>query len=87
MINYGKVKSTERPEAIVVDEYSVWLHKDITEISENVGTESEFTGFEFTMIKYDKNEYIRIQTETNTALQQQITDTELALCEVYEMLS
>lgn len=87
MIDYGRVKSTEKPEPIVVDEYSVWLHKDITEISENADTESEFTGFEFTMLQYDKNEYIRKQAETNEALQQQITDTELALCEVYEMLS
>lgn len=87
MIEYGKVRSTVKPEPTIIDDYSVWVHKNITEVSENIGTDAEFVGFEFDMVQYDKNEFILMQSTANAALQQQITDTELALCEVYEMLS
>ena len=76
MVDYGKVRSTVKPEPIVIDEFSVWQHTDIQEISENVGEENEFVGYEF----------ILQQATDNAALQQQITDTQLALCEVYELM-
>lgn len=87
MTDYGKVRSTEKPERIVVDDYSVWVHTDIREISENIGEENEFAGYEFNMIQYDKNEFIKAQTSENAELSQQITDMQLALCEVYETIS
>ena len=87
MIDYGKTRSTEKPEHIVVDDYSVWVHTDIKEILENIGEENEFVGYEFNMIQYDKNEFIKAQTSENAELSQQITDIQLALCEVYEVMS
>ena len=86
MTNYGKVRSTVKPESIVIDEFSVWKHTDIQEVSENVGTDEEFVGYEYNMIQYTKDEFILNQTKENETLQQQITDTQLALCEVYEQL-
>lgn len=84
MINHGKVRSTIKPESMVIDEYSVWIHEDIQEIevSNEQNDESEtktHIEYEYTMIQYDKNEYIMNQA-------QQITDTEMALCEIYESL-
>ncbi len=84
MINHGKVRSTIKPESMVIDEYSVWIHEDIQEIevSNEPNDESEtktHIEYEYTMIQYDKNEYIMNQA-------QQITDTEMALCEIYESL-
>lgn len=87
MVDYGKVRSTVKPEPIVIDEFSVWQHTDIQEIYENVGEENEFVGYEFNMVQYDKNEFILKQAEENSALSQQITDTQLALCEVYELMA
>lgn len=58
MVDYGRVRSTVKPEPIVIDEFSVWQHTDIQEISENVGEENEFMGYEFTMIQYSKDEFI-----------------------------
>ena len=72
--------------SIVIDEFSVWQHTDIQEISENVGEENEFVGYEFNMVQYSKDEFILQQATDNAALQQQITDTQLALCEVYELM-
>lgn len=86
MVDYGKVRSTVKPEAIVIDEFSVWQHTNIQKISENVGEENEFVGYEFNMVQYSKDEFILQQATDNAALQQQITDTQLALCEVYEMM-
>lgn len=86
MVDYGKVRSTVKPESIVIDDYSVWQHTDIQEVSENVGEENEFIGFEFNMVQYTKDEFILQQAAENTSLSQQVTDMQLALCEVYEMI-
>ena len=86
MVDYGKVRSAVKPESIVIDDYSVWQHTDIQEISENVGEENEFKGFEFNMVQYTKDEFILQQAAENTSLSQQVTDMQLALCEVYEMI-
>lgn len=86
MVDYGRVKSTVKPEPIVIDEFSVWQHTDIQEVSENIGAENEFIGYEYNMIQYTKDEFILMQSERNAELFQQITDTQLALCEVYELM-
>ena len=83
MKEYGKVRSTVQPEPMVVDEVSVWVHSNITPVEEAVGEET-FGGFEYDMIQYEKDEYIRIMAENNQSLEVQLTDTQLALCEIYE---
>lgn len=87
MVDYGRVRSTVKPEPIVIDEFSVWECTNIQEVSENVGEEDEFVGYEFNMIQYTKDEFILNQVAENASLSQQITDTQLALCEVYELMA
>ena len=79
MVDYGKVRSTVKPESIVIDDFSVWQHTNIQEVSENVGEENEFKGFEFNMIQYTKDEFILQQAAENVSLSQQVTDMQLAL--------
>lgn len=86
MINHDRIRSTVKPEPIVIDEFSVWRYTNIQEISEYIGEENEFIGYEFNMVQYDKDEFILQQTAENANLQQQIIDTQLALCEVYELM-
>lgn len=86
MVDYGKVRSTIKPESVVIDDYSVWENTNIEAVSENAGTETEFNGFEYNMVQYDKNEYILKQAQTNAELSDQLTETQLALCDVYEMI-
>jgi hypothetical protein len=62
MIDYGKVRSTVAPEPMVIDEFSVWVHSNITPVEEDNGEET-FVGFEYDMVQYDKDEYIKIITE------------------------
>lgn len=38
----------------------------------------------FNEIQYDKDEYIELLANKNTELENGLTDTQLALCEIYE---
>ena len=87
MIDYGTTKSTVKPEPLKIDEFSVWVCSNITPITEtNPDGEHEFNGFEFDMVQYDKDEYIRLMNEKTALVEQQLTYTQLALVEVYEMI-
>ena len=83
MIEHGKVRSTVQPAPMVVDEVSVWIHSNITPVEETIGEET-FSGFEYDMVQYKKDEYIRIMAEKNQTMETQLTDTQLALVEIYE---
>lgn len=83
MIDHGKVRSTVAPEPMVVDEFSVWVHSNIRPVEEDNGEET-FVGFEYDMVQYDKDEYIKIITEKNQSVEAQLTDVQLALVELYE---
>lgn len=87
MVDYGTVRSTIRPEEKVIDDYSVWIHSNIAEIQvPDPDGESQHTEFEYSMIQYTKDEYIRMVDDKNAELEEQLTDTQLALCDVYEMI-
>lgn len=62
MIDHGKVRSTVAPKPVVIDEFSVWVHSNVTPVEEDNGEET-FVGFEYDMVQYDKDEYIKIITE------------------------
>ena len=62
MKDFGRVQSTVKPEPLIVDDFSVWVHTDIEPISITVG-EDEFNGFEYNMVQYDKDEYIQQMAE------------------------
>ena len=87
MIDYGKQRSTVEPLELELTETKVFVSSNIIPVNEP-GTEEQpgFVGWEFDLIEYTKDEYIKIQAEKNVALEQQVTDTQLALCEVYELM-
>ncbi len=88
MQQYGKVRSTQQPETQVIDEHSVWVAENITPVSEPGTDEQEgFEGYEYDLTQYTKDEYIKMIDDKNATLETQVTDTQLALCEVYEMLA
>lgn len=87
MKEYGKVRSTKQPEQKVIDDYSVWIAENITPVTE-AGTDEQpgFEGYEYDLTQYTKDEYIQLIDEKNASLEAEITSTQLALCDVYEML-
>lgn len=88
MKQYGTQRSTVKPEDVEITESKVFNYEDITEIKvKNPESDDEVTMYEFTLTEYDKDEYIRIQAEKNASLEEQMTQTQVALCDVYEMLA
>lgn len=87
MIDYGKQKSTVKPDELELTESKVFVSSNITEVNEP-GTDEQpgFSGYEFDLIEYDKDEYIKIQAEKNAGLENEITQAQVAMCEIYEML-
>lgn len=87
MKQYGKVRSGQRPERKVIDDFSVWIAENIVPVTEDgIDDQPGFTGYEYDLTQYSKDEYINLIDDKNESLETQITDTQLALCEVYEML-
>lgn len=79
MIDYGKVYSTIRPQEVKIDDYSVWVNTDITETDEE-----GIVMYAFLQKQYTKDEYIKFLGEENGSLSAELTNTQLALCELYE---
>lgn len=85
MIDYGTVRSTIKPDEVEIDECSVWVNTDIgkVEVQLENGSYTD-TEYEYNQVCYTKDEYIKLIDERNTTLESQLTDTQLALCEIYE---
>ena len=87
MKEYGKQRSTVKPLELELTETKVFVNSDIVQVNEPVTDEQPgFTGYEFTLTEYEKDEYIKLQAEKNESLGKQVTDTQVALTEVYEMI-
>lgn len=54
MISHGKVQSTIKPEALEIDENSVWVTENVKVVSN-----TDFEGFEYDLTQYTKDEYIQ----------------------------
>lgn len=85
MTEYKKVQSTIKPMETEFDEYSVWVNSDIHEITVTDKNGSH-TEYEYNQTQYSKDEYILLLSENNKNLEDKLTDTQLALCDVYEMM-
>ncbi len=84
---YPNTRSNTQPDVKVIDEYSVWIASDIQPVSEpGNGEDAGFDGYEYTLTQYGKDEYIKLMDDKNAALEDDLTDTQLALAELYESM-
>lgn len=85
MTEYKNVQSTIKPKEMEIDEYSVWVSKDIRErtVTDENGSHTEY---EYNQTQYSKDEYIKLMSEQNKALENELTDTQIALCDIFEMI-
>lgn len=67
----------EQAKELIVGVDTVYVHKNIKKIEEGV--------YEYEEIQYNKNEYIEVIANSNKAIGKQLTETQLALTELYEM--
>ena len=90
MIDYGEVHSTVKPEKIDIKETKVFVATDIEEevidTPEDFETETKEVGYKYHLVEYDKNEYIAIISNKNEQLESELSNAQMALCELYELV-
>ena len=75
MKDYGTVQSTKQPEALLLDEKSVWVASDIKEIKMSNGlddTAEASIGYEYNLKQYSKDEYIQTMSDNLASTQEAI---------------
>lgn len=80
MIDHGKVESNTRPEALVVDEYSVWEATDIEEFEVAVEEGDSATHYRYQLNQYTKDDYILTKINGNQ------TSADIAIAEIFELM-
>lgn len=87
MKDYGVQRSAVEPLEVEITETKVFVASDVKKITVNMDMEEqEHVEYEFNLVEYDKDEYIKMISDKNSALEAEITNTQIALCEVYELL-
>lgn len=84
MQRYENIRSTVKPERRKIDEFSVYVSDDIREITVKDENGDTHTEYEYNQIRYTKDEYIQLMIDKNADLETEISNTQLALCELYE---
>jgi len=70
---------------LVVGKDTVYVHTDI-ELLPPDDEHDDTERYQYHEIQYGKDEYIRLMDEKTALVETQLTDTQLALVEVFEML-
>lgn len=94
MQKFVNVRTTaESVKPLEIDDYHVYVNTGIKEIHEEAkegDLSSGFDGFDGFKIEtqeiYEKDEYIQLMAEKNSSLEEQATDLQLALADVYEQM-
>lgn len=79
------VRSSSRPLDVEILETQVYVATDISEY-ETVMDNIVIHGYTYTLIIYDKNDYIKEIAEKNKVLEDELLTTQMALCDIYEMI-
>lgn len=91
MQKFVKVRSTAETVAeLEIYESTVIVNNGITEIHEKATKEDPSSGFDgweiAEQIIYEKDEYIKAISEKNASLEEETTNLQIALAEVYEQI-
>ena len=87
MIDCGYVTgSKEQAVELIVGIDTVYVHDDIQLLKKKDEQGNPVEVYQYHEVQYDKDEYIKVMSEKNSELENQLTDTQLALCDVYELI-
>lgn len=87
MKNMGTVQGNGKQAVpLVVGKDTVYVHTDIIQITQDTQGNPVEDLYQYNEIQYEKDEYIRLMAERNDLLEEQLTDAQLALCDVYELI-
>ncbi len=79
--------SYEQSAPLIISGDTVFIHTDVKKVDKNEFGKPADNLYTYTETQYSKNEYILLLSQKNNSLEEQLTDTHLALCELYEMIS
>lgn len=78
--------STEQAQPLIVNKDTVYVHTNIVQATDEDGNVIDGL-YVYDEVQYTKNEYIQIIAEKNETLERDLTDTQLAIAEIYESLA
>lgn len=78
--------SENQAQPLIVGVDTVYVHTDIKPVTNDAEGKDVEGLFQYHEVQYDKDEYIHLMSEKNSELENQLTDTQLALCDVYELI-
>lgn len=76
--------NSEQARALVIGKDTVYVHTDIVPVEKDGKVVEDL--FSYTEVQYGKDEYIELMANQNEQLGNDMTDTQLALCEIYETI-
>ena len=76
--------NSEQAKALVIGKDTVYVHTDIVPVEKDGKIVEDL--FSYTEVQYGKDEYIELMAQQNEQLGNDLTDTQLALCELYETI-
>lgn len=85
MKDMGIVQGSEaQAKDIVISADTVYVHSNIKKIEKKDDKDADL--YEYHEIQYGKDEYIKLLANANKDLENQLTNTQLALTEIYESM-
>ena len=75
--------SSQQAQPLIVNKDTVYVHSNIVQATDEDGNVVDNL-YVYDEVQYTKDEYIQIMAEKNSQLEKELTDTQLALCELYE---
>ena len=75
--------SSQQAQPLIVGKTTVYVHSNIVQATDEDGNVIDDL-YVYDEIQYTKDEYIKVMADKNEILEKELTDTQLALCELYE---
>ena len=77
--------SSQQAQPLIVNKDTVYVHTNIVQATDEDGNVVDGVDV-YGEVQYTKDEYIQIIAEKNETLERDLTDTQLAIAEIYESL-
>ena len=78
--------SLQQAQPLIVNKDTVYVHTNIVQSTDEDGNVVDGL-YVYDEVQYTKDEYIQIMAEKNETLERDLTDTQLAIAEIYESLA
>ena len=78
--------SSQQAQPLIVNKDTVYVHTNIVQATDEDGNIVDGL-YVYDEVQYTKDEYIKIMAEKNETLERDLTDTQLAIAEIYESLA